>query len=522
MAIVSLSPAGAVGIVKDIPATELVPQAWSDGLNARFKNGGVGPFKSAKDLGLTLPTQPLWMISTPKTPSNLSSWLMASTTKAYAYEAGVLHDVTRVAADYTGSEFNRWSGGVLGGCTVINNGVDVPQAWMGADPTVELIDLPAWQSGVRAKVLRSFKQHLIALNITRDGTKYRSMVKWSHPADPGSVPSSWDESDPTKDCGEYSLSETPGEVIDCLPLKDVNIIYKDDSVWGMQYIGGMYIFRFFPIFKDFGMPRQDCVVEYGNGQHMVFTGSDIISHNGQESTSILSGKMRKLVENLSEDQIKTAFMTLNIGEKEVWFCWRRATDGAASADTAIVFNWIEKTLTLRELPNYRFISFGPFDPPGAGNNTWGAATNTWAEDHEAWGVATIVPAASRLLAIGTGKIEWVDSQTTYTEKVQVERTHLGVAMRAQQAPDMSTGKFLSRIWPRVKGKVGDVLFFTLGGSDEVNTDPTWQTPQQFIIGTDTFIDAEISAKTFAIRVEAFGGSSWSFQGADAEIIPNGV
>lgn len=522
MAIVSISPAGSIGLVKDISPTELVPQAWSDGLNARFKNGGVGPFKSAKDLGVSPATQPIWLISTPKTPSNLSSWLLVSTTKAYAYEAGVFHDVTRVAADYTGSDFNRWSGGVLGGCTVINNGVDVPQAWLGADPTVKLVDLPAWQSGVRAKVIRAFKQHLIALNVTKSGTKYRSLVKWSHPADPGSVPWSWDETDPTKDCGEYSLSETPGEVVDCLPLKDINIIYKDDSVWGMQYIGGMYIFRFFPIFRDFGMPRQDCAVEYGSGQHMVFTGTDLISHNGQESVSVLSGKMRKLVENLSQDQINTAFVTLNSAEKEVWFCWRRATDGVASADTALVYNWVDKTLTLKTLADYRFISFGPFDPPGAGTNTWGGAHIAWGEAHAPWGVATIVPASSRLLGLGTGRLDWVDSQCTYTDKVLLERTHIGVAMRANQAPDMSTGKFLSRIWPRVKGKVGDVLFFTLGGSDEVNTDPTWETPRQFIIGVDTFVDAEISAKTFAIRIESFGGSPWSFQGADAEIIPNGV
>lgn len=522
MGIISLAPAGALGIVKDIPPAELPPQAWSDGLNARFKDGGVGPFKDSRDLGITFATQPLWAESVPKTASNLAAWLFMSETKGYAYVAGTVTDITRVAGDYTGSAFDRWSGGCLGGCSVVNNGIDVPQVWMSSDTSVKLIDLTNWQSGVRAKVLRAHKQFLIALNVTKSGVKYRNMVKWSHPADPGTVPASWDETDPTKDCGEHILSETPGDVIDSLSLRDINIIYKEDSVWGMQYIGGMYIFRFFPIFLDFGMPRQDCAVEFGQGQHFVFTGTDLKIHDGQTAVSVAQGKMKKMLEGLSQDQIKTAFVTRNSAENEVWFCWRRRTDAGAGADTAMVYNWQDKTLTLREIPDYRFIAFGPLDPPGTGTNTWASATEAWEEAHESWGVATVIPAMPRLIGLATGRVDWVDSQTSSTQKCLLERIGLGVAMRANQPPDMSSMKLLTRLWPRVSGSPGEVLFITLGGSEEVNTAPAWEPPQQFILGQDTFVDAVISAKLFAIRIESTNGKPWTFTGADAEVVATGI
>ena len=522
MAIVSLSPAGTVGLVKDIPPAELPSEAWSDGRNIRFKDGGLGPFKDSRDIGINFGTQPIWALPAHRTASGFASWLFMSTTKAYAYTTGSVADITRVGGDYKGSSYNRWSGGHLGGCTVVSNGVDIPQAWLSPDISQKMVDLPNWPSSVRAKVMRSHKQFLIALNVTKNGVRYRNMVKWSHPADPGNVPVSWDEADPTKDCGEHTLSETPGEVVDCVSLRDLNIVYKEDSVWGMQYIGGTFIFRFFPIFLDFGIPRQDCAVEFGQGMHFVFTGTDLKIHDGQTATSVLSGRLQKMVAGLSEAQIKTAFVVRHSHENEVWFCWRQRTDLTVAADIAIVYNWVDKTLTLKELPDYRFIVAGVLDLPGTGLNSWSQAHQSWETKHEPWGVATVMPAANRLIGITTGGLDWVDSQQASTQPGYVERTGLGVVMRAGRPPDMSMTKLLTRVWPRVTGRAGEVLIVTLGGSDEVNAPTRWESPQQFVLGRGTFVDAVISAKLFAIRIESTSGSPWVFSGADAEIIPAGL
>src|SRR5258706_476813 len=81
-----------------------------------------------------------------------------------------------------------------------------------------------------AKIIRSFGPYLLALNVTKGANIYPHMVKWGHPADPGSVPSSWDETDETKDTGEKDLPDvTAGVIQDGLPLQGNFYVYKEGS-----------------------------------------------------------------------------------------------------------------------------------------------------------------------------------------------------------------------------------------------------------------------------------------------------
>ena len=59
-------------------------------------------------------------------------------------------------------------------------------------------------------------------------TTYPSRVFWSQPAEPDALPSTFDATDDTADAGWVDLADTAGDVVDCLPLGDVNIIYKED------------------------------------------------------------------------------------------------------------------------------------------------------------------------------------------------------------------------------------------------------------------------------------------------------
>ena len=74
----------------------------------------------------------------------------------------------------------------------------------------------------------------------------------------------------------------------------------------MQFIGGTYVFRFYKIFDDFGIANRDCAVEFSSGKHCVFTGTDLVVHDGQTSLSVVSGKMRKLLRSLDMPQIRSS------------------------------------------------------------------------------------------------------------------------------------------------------------------------------------------------------------------------
>ena len=522
MGTVSMGPAGAVGINTDLSPAELPPEAWSGGRNIQFASGAAS---STSDTSVLVPVTPLQFNSAipgPMTSSGYASWLLGGNTEVHAYIAGAMTEVTRAAGDYTGASTNRWSGGALGGVTVINNGADVPQGWLVAAPSQLLIDLPNWPSTTRAACIRPYKQFLVALDITKGATRYPTLVKWSHPADPGTFPVTWDEADPTKDAGEYPLSETSGHCIDCVPLRDTNLIYKQDSVWSMQYIGGMFVFKFTKVFGDFGVPNRDCVVEYQSGKHFVFTGNDLLIHDGQNVQSIATGRVRKLLKTITVNQLRTAFVALNSTAQEVWFCYRQANDDMIAADTAIVYNWADGSIGFRTLPNYRFIANGRLDPPITGIQTWDNVTGTWGEHPEEWGEAVIVPAVIRMVGLGELTMEWLEAIPYSSSVCWVERTYLGVPVKAGKAPDLSVQKFITRIWPRVVGTPGDVIRFRFGAADSVAKPIAWEQSQQYIIGVDEFLDCTLTGKMFAIRIESENVHQWTFNGMDAELIATGA
>ena len=50
-------------------------------------------------------------------------------------------------------------------------------------------------SELESRYCSPVQNYLIALDLTKSGTRYPHMVKWSAAADPGTVPASWDETD---------------------------------------------------------------------------------------------------------------------------------------------------------------------------------------------------------------------------------------------------------------------------------------------------------------------------------------
>jgi len=520
MGIVSLAPAGITGIIEDIPPAELVPSAWSSGLNMRFAEGAVMPILDDLVIETGLSWQPTWAIPTMQTSASLSSWLVASEEKIYAYISNTLTEITRVVGgDYTTVGAERWSGCVLSGVTVLHNGVDEPQAWLAPDSGTEVVALANWPASTTCRTLRGFKSHLIALDVKKSGTRYPTMVKWSHPADAGTVPVTWDETDPSYDAGEWVLSETPGYCVDCITLRDINVVYKTDSVWGMQYIGGTFIFRFFKMFDTFGIPQRDCAIEYQPGRHLVFTGDDLITHDGQMATSIVTNKMRKRLKALTADQTAKAFLTLASGVDEVWLCYPGSTL-TSDVTMAIVYNWREGTLSPRELAPCTYMTIGGIDPSAI--PTWNASTETWDTSVDIWGGVIIRATVPKLLGLQMEKLALIDVGPRCTAANTLERTYLGIPVRADKAPDLSSEKLLLRIWPRITGSTGDVLYFTLGGADSVAESIEWEDAQQFIIGMDSWIEGPITSKVFALRITASVTNPWKLSGFDAEIQPNGV
>lgn len=293
----------------------------------------------------------------------------------------------------------------------------------------------------------------------------------------------------------------------------------------MQYIGGVYIFRFYKMFGDFGMPNRNCAVEYSSGKHFVFTGTDIVVHDGNSYKSIATGKLKKLFKTITGTQLASSYVCNHPAQNEVWFCYRRASDGVYAADTALVYNHLENTWTVRDLADYRFIAPGAVEPQEVVANTWANVDGDWNSSTLLWGEYSAIPAYKRLLGLCTMKVMWVDGGDTGIEPQLLERTHLGIPVKTNQPPDLSCRKFITKVWPRFKGQAGTVLKITFGTVDSVAKSVSWRPPKSFIIGTTEKLCVTLDGKMFGMRVELDPASpskgQWSYHGLDLEVQASG-
>ncbi len=525
MPIVMIENAGSAGMVTDLPAHDLPPEAWTDALNVRFQNQVAEKF-----LGHSVG------FSTPAIPPQHAMFAVLSGSPVWFYANGVaIHmtdgttdsDVTRTAGAYHGGAYSQWNGGVIGGVPILNNNalLDYPQQW--DTSTNKMKDLDNWPTGVYAKVIRPFKQFLIALNIIKGGVELPYTIKTSHPADPGTVPISWDETDATKDTIERPLSETVDEIVDGLTLGDIFVIYKEKTTWGMQYIGGQSVFRTWKLFTEFGMLAQNCAANTPLGQVVVSRG-DVILHNGNSFQSIIDRQNREaLFDAISDEFSSHTFVTLDKKYNELWICF--AEQGAATpyATRAFVWNWQSRTWTQRELPSLGFAISGLIPEPGV-SYTFDSSSGSFDTDIGSFNQILNPTAQDQILMCGAADtLFYVADRTSQFNgsnfSSYLERRGLGIVGRDRAGNwriDLQSVKFLRNVYPKISGTFGTSFTVHIGSQMGLNDDITWHGPFTFDPATDAKIDCTISARVFSFRFESSTNTEWHLHGygLDLDII----
>jgi len=508
----SIRNLGEVGAISDTDPRSLPDNAFSTAQNVSFIDNNLVKSKGESEVFTAPAVDPYWLL-----PIQISStyyWVYPGLTKCYVTDGTTNTNITRQTAsvdvDYSADADIGWNGGILGSVPIINNGVDDPQMWTPAGTGTKLQSL-TWSSGNTwisesntARVIRPFKQFLIALHLTESGTEYRQRIRWSHPADSGSVPATWDETDTTKDAGVHDLEEGGGSVIDCLPLRDTNIIYKDNKTIGMQHIGGQFVFRFYDIFESTGILTRRCVKSFF-GKHFVVTNGDVIVHDGNTFDSVINHrKKRELFALIDATNYQRTYVSPNYQKNEMWICFPKT--GSTFADTAFVWNFKDDTWTTRELPDAKHIGYGLVDPSEA--DTWASTTDTWDLVDGAWGELSYSPAIIKNLIAGTNKFYLADD----TEQFD------GVSMTAyaeRQGLDFGEPdkfKRVTRIWPRIDAS-GDITISI--GSQTTNGEAVAWKNYTFSDG-DEKIDCDVTGRFISYRIESTTNVTWTMQNLDFE------
>jgi hypothetical protein len=507
MSLASIKDCGQ-GINADLTPEELGTGFWSASQNMRFADGYATRFRGTKQVFATPTVTPYYLMPYAVTSSRY--WVHAGLTSVFADDGTTRTNITGTAL--TGAIDDRFTGGTLNGVMVLNNGVDKPRFWGG---TGLLADLTGWGATHKCAVLRPFKNFLIALDIIKGAIRYPHMVKWSDIAVPGAIPTSWDETNPALDAGENDLAETPDLLVDCLPLGDVNIVYKERSMYAMTYIGAPYIFRFQRLPGDVGMLARGCAVATPVG-HVVLTAGDVIVHAGQGSASIANAVMRDYIfKNINATYYKRAFVTSNPQKNEVWVCF--PFGDSAACNMAAVWNWVSKVWSVRTLVNVTYGASGQISIAST-STTWSDA-DSWQSDATSWNENEYSPAEARLmLCHSTPLISLSDTGTSdFGAPINASMERIGIHLDTPQIV-----KTVRAIYPRIDGPTGSVVNIQVGSSMTADAAAVWQTPVPFTVGVDQKIDSFASGRYLAVCFGAGDYPGWRMRSFDIEYTNAGL
>lgn len=528
MSLVPIENVNRVGVIYDVLPHEIPPEGWSFAQNIRFSRIAAEKFTGHKIVYTGTAVAPYWV--TPWLTDVAHYWVYAGLAKIYRVTGTTHTDITRYTTtpgddDYAAGTATVWSGGVFNGVPILNNNsiVDPPQQWDSALGRMK--DLDNWPATYFCNVIGFYKNFVIAMDLTIGSVHYPQLVKWSDIADPGTVPGSWDHTDPTKSAGEQPLAEVGGSIIFGKQLGDVFVIYKEQSAIGMQFIGGQAIFRFYTMFSDLGILAPHCVVNYEK-KHFVVMRGDIRLHNGQISESIIDKKNRDwLFNNIDPTYYQNTFVTVNRNASEIWVCYPAVGSTAGHCDNAAVWNWVTNTWGHRVLPDIRYAAYDIIDTSGESeiiDDDLGIID----DDFSIIDQKLYNPTILNVLMCGTADtlLYAADETNTFNgtaPSVVLEREGIAIVGRDREGNakiDLGRVKFVRRVYPKMQS-TGAVDIY-VGGQEDLGGAVSWSGPFSFNPNTDHKIDCMVQGKFIGFKITSSTDVNWKLYGytLDMEVL----
>lgn len=577
MPIMRVRSIGGTGVIKDLPAFELPPEAWSHANNVRFiakrieKMGGYFPV-----LAESMPDEtPLAIL----TRNNTQDQLYGTSESLYLVNGRQHLNVSKlidnpdfdadqaenpdtnpkkIRATYEASPESTWYYTTLSNAIIMNTPLNNPQGLVPYKDSFD--DIPGWgwpskdkrpdaekpdekpPRDWKAGRIRSFRNYLVALSMIEQGVEVPQRVRWSNVAYVNELPPDWIEDDEARDGGFNDLTDANGRIIDGMALRDSFVIYTDQETYLMEYVGGVLIFQFKKLFSDSGILAPECAVEFEQ-KHFVITKDDIFVHNGSSKQPVASGRIKQyLIEEISSVNPAATKVFAYTPQKEIWITYvgpgqqsKEEPNLQWTCNKCAVWNWEWDTWYFYDIPPSFDINMAP--PPDLTTPEWedcGEEEDYW--DSEKWStehwndlgkdfirrIPYIASSDKVLYTIDTGEsqVRWDPvnkKEITRPVVAELVRSHLDMDEAVEST---RSHKFIKHITPQFRGQ-GNIHCY-VGGSYNATQEPTWDNYQIFDIEEDVKIDAFSNNRYPALRFVDFQTGTWSFQGYDIDFVQEGT
>ncbi len=272
--------------------------------------------------------------------------VLITTTKQYRYDA-TADAWVNITYQLDESDVN-WTGAVTdvvqavsvlgndGKWLIFTNGKDEPRYWDGAaDTTAPLSTAPGWDfpGFVTCKTLATFYDHLIMGNVTT-ASQEKFSVYWS---DVLSL-TQWTSGT----SGNALLTDSMGQIVRLEKLGDRLIIYCENSISMMSYIGGEIIYSFEELIRETQLLSPRSIINLGS-VHLYMSLENIYLFDGSRQKTPIADVIHKtLREELYLSQRHFAF-AYNDGPKSAIF-WLVPTGDS----TSVVYKQEYDVFNLRE------------------------------------------------------------------------------------------------------------------------------------------------------------------------------
>ena len=504
------------GVNEDLPPWVVSPELWTGATGVNFRDGVTTRVLGTSALYGAATAAPVHLLNSDFDGSNY--WLYGCDGEINVIRSSddTHFDITPAAWPSSATP-DLWTSTLLNGVPVMNYEGVTPVWWDRITSNV-MTDLPDWPTGGYCYSMRSFKDFLMAIGYSDASNSYPDQLLWSDAADPGLLPAGTDAWNPsgTSLSGTLEFGDTRGGLVDGAPLRGNFILYKQGSTYLVQYVGGTFIFGKRKLFNTSGVLARNCIAEV-EGNHVVFTDSDVIIHDGQQAKSLVDSRVRRqLFSALDTTHYRNSYVYHHKSREEVWICYPEA--GQEYANKALVWDSKADKLSFRDLQGdgegYAHVSYGNISSQGIAR-PYSSATYPYSSATFSYGsgrsdVAIFNGLAASATEEAFHSIDTAETSVNGSIQAVLRRDSLDFG-------DATRVKTITEIWPQIEGADGDIVQIRAGYQMKTEEPITWSQTTSFIIGTDRKADIIVSGKYISLEFSTTDGSSFKLPKFDVKV-----